>query len=456
MISRLCAVFVIVLLIGGAGWSLAEAIPPDQTIPAVSQSVETATPIVEMIQPGEKLTLDRVVDIARQRQPTLAAAQGSITVNQSKVGQAEAGYYPQVDAAASYNRLSPGATSSFGVISSSQNQYVAGLTVKQRLYDFGKTSTQVDIQRTTLDSSRSDLAAVEEQVLFTVKLAYYDMLKAGRNIEVATETVKQFGQHLEQAKGFFEAGLKPKYDVTKAEVDLSNAKLNLIRMKNGLSLARVVLNNAMGIPEAPDYEIVDTLRFSPLQLSFDKALAMAFDHRPDLKALLLKKRAAEQGVSLAQKGDSPYVSGNASTSYNAEKLAMDPGWSVGVALSVPVFNGYQTRYQISEAQANVDILSARETSLRQSIHKDVQQGFLNLQEAEERISATKFAVQQAEENFEIASGRYEAGVGAPVEITDAYVLLINARTNHIQALYDYRITQTMIEQAVGVSGMGEK
>lgn len=455
MTIGLRALIFFIVMAGGVGLSAASAnANPAPTMPSAAPGGGTAPPVAELIRPGEKLNLDRVVEITRQRQPSIVAAQGAINANQSKVGQAEAGYYPQVDASASFNRLSPGGTA-FGAVVSSHDQYAAGLTVKQRLYDFGKTDTQVDIRKTTLDSARSDLASTEDRVVFNAKLAYYDMLKAAKNIEVATETTKQFEQHLERAKGFFEAGLKPKYDVTKAEVDLSNARLNLIRTKNGLSLARVVLNNAMGLPEAPDYEIVDNLGFSPFQVPFAKALTMAFDHRPDLKGLLLKKQAAEQGVVLARKGDSPYVSGNASTSYSGDTLAMDQGWSVGVALSVPIFNGYQTKYLISEAQASADILAAQETSLRQSIHKDLQQGYLNLQEAEERISSTKLSVQQAEENFEIASGRYEAGVGAPVEITDAYVLLVNARTNQIQALYDYRIAQTLIEQTIGGSANGE-
>lgn len=418
--------------------SYAETYPPATTPPAAG-----------IIHPGEKLSLAQVIDIARQQQPSMLAAQSAINANQSRVGQAKAGYYPQVDADASYYRWSPAGATFNLVDSSSHDQYIALLQIKQMLYDFGKTSSQVEIQKTTLDSSHFDLATTEEQVIFTVKLSYYDMLKAARNIEIASQTVKQFEQHLEQAKGFFEAGLKPKYDVTKAEVDLSNAKLNLIQTKNSLRLSRVLLNNAMGLPEAPDYEIIDNLRFSPFQVPFDKALLLAFDNRPDLKSLLLKKRAAEQSVALARKGDLPYLSGNANTSYNGEKFALDQGWSVGVAISIPVFNGYQTKYQVSEAQANLDILKANETSLRQSIHKDVQQGYINLQNAAERISSTQITIKQAEENSTIASGRYEAGVGAPIEITDADVLLVNAKTNHIQALYDYRITQAIIEQTIG-------
>ena len=59
-------------------------------------------------------------------------------------------------------------------------------------------------------------------------------------------------------------------------------------------------------------------------------------------------------------------------------------------------------------------------------------------------------VRQAEENLELANGRYAAGVGNPIEVTDAEVSLINSKTTYIQALYDYRVAQASIEKAAGM------
>jgi outer membrane protein TolC len=277
------------------------------------------------------------------------------------------------------------------------------------------------------------------------------MLKIARNKEVAAETVKQFELHLKQAKGFFEAGVKPKYDVTKAEVDLSSAKLLQIQVENNLRLARVVLNNAMGLPTAPEYRTEDTLTFAPFTLPFEQALPMALSNRPDLKALMLKQRMAQQSIELARKGDSPTLSGNGGAAYNGDIDTMDEGWSAGVALTIPIFNGHLTRHQVGEAQANADVLAANVTSLQQTIYKEVEQNYLNLHEAEERINVTKLSVQQAEENSRIASGRYSAGVGSPIEVTDADILLVRAKADQIQALYDYRLAQTSIEQAIGAA-----
>lgn len=450
MKKKLC-ILAIMLTTGLSVLSLNQQVLQAQTSSPVTPEEAKTVSAPQTISDGEILNIARVVAITRQNQPAILAARGNVNASRSRVGQAKAPFYPQVDGNGSYDRLSPGG-SMYGVTdNSSYNLLAVGLNASQMLYDFGKTTTQVEIQKTGLEAARSDLNAADDQAVFNAKLAYYNMLKIARDKEVALETVKQFEQHLTQAKGFFDAGVKPKYDVTKAEVDLSNAKLVQIQVENSLRLARVVLNNAMGLPNAPDYKLEDTLTSVKFTLPYEQALGMAMDHRPDLKALSLKKQAAQQSVDLARKGDDPYLSGNASTAYRGDGYTNGQGWSAGVAINIPLFNGHLTRHQIDEAKAKADILDANVTTLQQTIHKEVEQSYLNLREADERIATTKLTIQQAEENYKIASGRYSAGVGSPVEVTDADILLVQAKAGHNQALYDYRIAQTSIEQAIGVT-----
>jgi len=392
----------------------------------------------EIIKKGELLNLERCIDIALSRQPNIIAALNNVKVNQSRVAQSQANYYPQIDWASGYSR------------SDSVVQHTNGVTLKQNIFDFGKTSAQVQIQNLNLDSSRSDLKNVSEQVILNVKQAYYGILKATRNRDVAEESAKQFLQHLEQAKGFYEVGTKPKFDVTKAEVDLSNSKLNLIKTVNALRIAVATLNNAMGVPNAPEYDIEDNLSYQSVVITFEDAIGTAYKNRPDLASVILKKQAAESSIILAKKGYYPALNGNASYNWTGEEFPLDEGWNVGVTLSFPIFSGFLTRHKVEEARANLNILSANEESLRQEIFLDLQQAYLNLKGAEESIPAAETVVKHAEENFELANGRYAAGVGNPIEVTDARVGLSNAKSFYIQALYDHKIALASLEKATGV------
>ena len=406
----------------------------------------------EIIKKGETLSLQRCLEIGLMRQPNILAATSTVDASRSRVGQAQANYYPQINLTAGYSRISPlsGTTSTGSARTSSRNfdQYSSSASLNQNIYDFGRTTTQVKIQNLNLDSSRADLENVSEQTVFNVKQAYYGYWPI-RNVAVAVESVKQFQQHLEQAKGFFEAGTKPKFDVTKAQVDLGNAKLNLITAENSLKISRVVLNNTMGVPDAPENKIEDNLDFLKYEIAFDKALETAYANRPDLRSLILRRQATESSIELAVKNYYPYLSGNASYNWSGEKFPLDHGWTAGATLSFPLFSGFLTKYQVEEAKANLNVIRANEETLKQGVLLDIQQAYLNLQQAEEKINTAGLNVKLAEENLEIANGRYTAGVGNPIEVTDAEVSLINAKTSYNQALYDHKVTLANLEKAMG-------
>ncbi|PKN60302.1 MAG: TolC family protein [Deltaproteobacteria bacterium HGW-Deltaproteobacteria-11] len=404
------------------------------------------------IKKGETLELERCIEIALKKHPGIRAAANTLKAGESRVGQAKSGYYPQVSGTASYSRTDPTSTTS-GRLSttagSAYDSYGSSVALSQNLFDFGKTSTQVKIQTLNLDASRSDFDTTNAQVVFGVKQSYYGLLLTKRNRDVAREVVGQYEQHLVQAKGFFEVGLKPKFDVTKAEVDLSNAKLNLLKADNALRLAQVTLNNAMGLPEAPDYEIQDSLAFQRVEVDLDQSMKKAYDRRPDLQSILAKKKSLDETITLQKKGYTPYVTGNAGYGWGGDSFPLDPGWSIGATLNIPLFSGFSTKYQVDEARANLDVLKANEEMLRQGIFLEVKQAWLNLQEAADRIVTAEVIVRQAAENLELANGRYAAGVGSPIEVTDALVAQSNAKTTFIAALYDYKMAQATMEKATG-------
>ena len=234
----------------------------------------------EIIGKGELITLERAVQIGLKRHPNINAGQGSVAVNEAKKGQAQAGYWPTLDATAGYERYRPsvnfsggstgGSTSTNNIAGTSHSfdQYSNGATARQTIFDFGKTWTNVNIQKQNIEASKADLENTEEQVILNVKQAYYNLLRVKRNRAVAEDTVNQFKQHLEQAKAFYEVGTKPKFDVTKAEVDLSTARLGLIEAESSIRLAKVSLNNAMGLPDRRSMALMTTLLFQNMWLGW--------------------------------------------------------------------------------------------------------------------------------------------------------------------------------------------
>ena len=435
------------LLLAGAPASAADALPVSgQTTTVPPPAVTTAPSLTGGAALAERLTLDQCIEITLKRNPSLAAAESTMNAAGTRVGQARSAYYPQVNLSGDYTKYSPYTDPT----NASQDLYQGTATLTQNIYDFGRTPSQVRIQRLNFDASREDRRTVYSQVVFNVKQAYYALLQAEKNQEVAIETVKLNQEQLDQARGFFDAGVKSKYDVTSAEVNLSNAKLSQIRAENSVRIARVTLKNAMGSPDLPDFSIVDTLAFHKYPVTFADAVQRAYANRPDLQSTLARKEASKEAVSLARSGYYPTLSGNASVNrtdndYPPEKS----GWSAGVTLSFPLFSGFLTNYQVKEAKENLNVQKANEETLRQGILLDVQQAYLNLLALEDGVVVAERTVRQAQENYEIVNGRYNAGVGSPLDVTNALVVQSNAKTNYIAALANYKIAEAALLKAMG-------
>ncbi|MBN1613473.1 MAG: TolC family protein [Deltaproteobacteria bacterium] len=406
----------------------------------------------DLIREGEVLDLPRCLDISLKNHPTVIAALNTLQANRARIGQARAAYYPQVNWSSGYNRINPVSVSAGRIPGStdSYDQYASSLSLSQNLFDFGKTAARVGIQTLAAESSHYDLETLSTQLVYTVKQAYYNRLQASKNRDVARESVRQFQQHLARAKGFYELGVRPKFDVTKAELDLSNAKLNLLKAENAVQTARIVLNNALGISGAPDYEIEDNLGERSGGTGFEAALGGAYERRPDLLSLAASREAAQQSIELAQKGYYPQLSGSAAYQWSGKDFPLDREWEVGATLAFPLFSGLSTKYQVEEARSNLAVLKANEEALRQTIRLEVEQAWLAIREARERIAMAELAVRQADENYQLAEGRYAAGVGNPIEVTDALVALGNAKNTHTQALCDYKVAQAGMEKAMGL------
>jgi outer membrane protein len=410
------------------------------------------------IKKGETLSLDRCIEIALNNQPNVIAAVNSVVASRSRIGQAQSAYYPQINASAGYSRISPvvsrvsvsGLSTSSGTGPSSFDQYNASAALNQNIYDFGKTPAEVRVQKENLESTTADYENAQSLVAFNVKQAYYTVLVAQKQLDVAGQTVKQLEQHLEQAKGFYEVGTHPKFDVTTAEVNLSNGRVNLIVAGNNLKIDIVNLNNAMGLPDAPDYSIEDSLAFQKYEVTLDDAFQKAYVARPDLKSSAAKARSAEESLAVARTGYYPALTGNAQYGLSGQSFPLDRSWSAGVAINIPIFSGFLTKYQVEEAKANLNVAKANEDLVRQTVFSDVKQSYLNLKAAEDRIPASELAVKQAAENLDLANGRYTTGVGNPVEVTDAQVAYTNAQVTYITALGDYRTARAALEKAMGL------
>lgn len=414
----------------------------------------------------KKLSLHECVEIALKNQPTIRAARANIDAGQGRETQAASPYFPQVSASTGYSesRQLGGALGG----ESTTKSYTTTLQVNQLLYDFGKTGNAYDAARWSTRSSEQDAERVSQEVVLNVKQAFFALLQADKLVEVAQKTVEQTESHLNQARAFFRAGSKPRFDVTRAEVDVNNAKLSLINAKSSVRIRTIALNNAMGVDPGQATQIADALPPVPPLPTLEQAQAEALKGRPeftkaeaDIEAAKARVKAERSNYlpTLSASGAYNWSHGTTETEFGGQSLPGFSGqsiqsdiqnsWNAGVTLTVPLFQGGQTRGRVSEARANLLVLEAQRDTIRQSILLELNQAFADIEGSVARVDVMESTVKKARENLELAQGRYEAGIGPYIEVTDAQLAAVNAETDHIQALYDYQLAAARLLKAVG-------
>jgi len=423
-----------------------------ETKTIIKADEEISQVIKSGIEENQYLALDKCIKIAIINNPTIRAAISNTEVFRNRVGKAKSDYFPRFNLSNGYSLDNQSTfANSFDIDVNSYN--IINLGISQLIYDFGKTGTNIDIQKTNLSARQADLKAEINNTVFNVKKAYFALLLAFHRQTVIEESVDQFEQLLAQAKAFYEVGTKPKIDVLTAEVNLSNAKLDLIRAKNRVEIAYATLNNTMGLPESPIYRLKDELRYVEESADFNNLIATAYDNRPDFKSAVLQVEASKKEIKLAKKDYLPTLQGFSGfrvTVYDTELATnTDEGWNAGVSLDLPVLNPYLTHKKIKEAKASFEKENSEAEALKNNLYFQVKQAYTDFIEAKSSVPATEVVLEQAEESYNLAKGRYEVGVGDPIELKDAELTYRNAQFAYYKALYDYNVALAQLENVTG-------
>jgi outer membrane protein TolC len=442
-------------------------LPTPTTPPPGAPPATTAPPPPPQITgPGDRSVLDRVlgkaltqeeaVGIALETQPSIQARLSDYLAAAYRVDQALSPLLPQLTGSGtlartktSVNVTTVGGVTS-GPISSirepSENTTVR-VSLSQLIFDFGKTFASTEAARRLAEQAQEDVELQRQLVTQTVKESFTNINFAQRLIRVQEQAVDRAQLNLRSARGFFEVGTRPKSDVARAEVDVANARVDLIRARNAERLARVALNTAMGIPADTPTQVQDNLVYQPLLLDRTQLQTRALAQRPEYKQARLRVSEAEARARRAFRDFFPDITGTGF--YGGSRFEMNEIWEVAVQLSWTLYDGGNRIARFRESKVNVEAAQARMRSTALDISREVEQAQINVNEADERIQAAQTAVASAQENFRLAQGRFDAGVGTILELTDAQLALTQAQNTEAQALADYRIAVVRLERALG-------
>lgn len=334
------------------------------------------------------------------------------------------------------------------------NSHSNSITASLPIFTGGELQGQIGQAKANYRSMLSAEEQAYNEMKETATTGYFNMLNATNMKALRQESVDRLQAHLDNVIAQYNVGIVARADVLRSEVELANAQQNYITASNEYDVAEATLNNIIGTPLGTTLLLKDRLQYEPYENDMAYCLAYSEQHRPELKQAEYAIDSAEAALVVARSGHMPKVYANASNNWGGNGSDWpgddDENWSVGVTASMNVFDSGVTWSKIHAAQENLAKAKESQRQIKDNVELEVRTDYLNLREAEKRITTTQVAVASAEEDYHIAVVRYQAGVGTNIDVMDAQEALTQAKTNYYQALYNYNTSKAALNTSMGV------
>ncbi len=403
------------------------------------------------------LTLEECIDIAIASNPRIEIARQQYQGSEGVLTQAKSLYLPRLSGGVGYGRQYIDSE----VPITEDNVGSGLLRASQLIFDFGKTTGLIDAQAFNRSASGENLAQVYHDIVFQVKSNFYSVLQSRRLITVAEQAVANFEQQLYRAQRYYEAGVRTRIDVTNAQVNLANQKLNLLRANSNYKTARVALEQVLGIiPNNGAYEPVssepqlDQLAARKPQMPgpLDDLLVKAEENRPGLKQFEFLVEAADSSVTQAKGDYWPTIDAVGDYSrYETDLPALADQWQISARLNWEFFSGFETDGKVAEASAQLREVQAGLRDFQLEVTQDVTDSYLRAEENREGVDIADQTLELAAENLRLAEGRYKAGIGDLLEFNDAQLLFTQNQSDLVVTYYTYLTALARIERAAGLT-----
>ena len=309
--------------------------------------------------------------------------------------------------------------------------------------------------------SEAAYRTTEAAVVADIKISYFDALISKDQLKLIEQSIARWEQSRKDTRAMFRQGVAADIDTLKAFLSVENLRPDLLQAQTRVATTLTKLKNAMGIPLDSSIVLTGKLELSSASYPSDIAAAYreALDARPDLRQLDFQVKAEGEKVSAVRAERFPVISAfgklESQTAFNDNIRYTDALWpassSVGLQFTMPLFTGYRISAQVEQARIAQLQTRTRFEELKANIRAEVEVRVLNFRESQKRIEVQSQTISVAERSYNISLLRFREGIGSRLELTDAELQLNKAKTNYLQAVYDYLVAGVQLEKALGRS-----
>ena len=330
------------------------------------------------------------------------------------------------------------------------------LTSSVRLFDGLANFYRIGAAHNDVRAGELALQFAATDVQTTVVEAYYNLLRAKLLLRVAEEAERVASDQLQRTQALYELGSAARSDVLKAQVQLGQNRLLLVRARNGQRQAYDVLVYSMNVLSATPFDIDTTVAQIP-QEEFDYASEVEYarGHRLDIQALREREKAEGKRVVVARGALFPFVdfqynlawSDNASQFRFGAERTDTRSWTIRAGWDL--WDRYQNYLNLGQAKAGRRIAEYNRKQSELNAITEIRLYVNDLQEARERSTVARENTERSREDLRLAQEKFRVGAGTILDVTTAEQDLTATRVSEVEAIVDYLIARAKLSRATG-------
>lgn len=402
------------------------------------------------------LTLKEGLQIVTEESRLIRIERFNEKMAKSELSVVRARFLPQINAYGRQTYLAnqPGAKFGPQEVYTSQKEFLSyGVTLYQSLFRGGADISLYRATEMNLDITRKNIRRLKNLVALEFINAYLDLLEVEKLLNVSKKEIESLEGHFKDAAALYEEGLITKNEKLEIEVRLSDARQRFLSLKNQRSLYVARLNSLLILPLDRELEVEDIAfeeKTQELIPEPEKAWQEAIKDRPEIR-IIESEIEATRLQEKAKTGEYyPEVFLQAGYDFTENKYQLhEENWSLILGVHINLFKGGTTSSEINKLRYRQSQLIEEREKLFDEIRLEVKRYIVGLNNSLEKITVTRDAVLQAEENLRINRLRFEEGAGKSTDVLDAIALYSLAETNYYRAGYEFLRAQAGLKYAMG-------
>ncbi|MFQ5900634.1 MAG: TolC family protein [Thermodesulfobacteriota bacterium] len=413
----------------------------------------------EAITPPKNRTLNisAAIELALSNNSDVRIARARIGQAEERLKEVRSAIYPTLTLRAGYERIEEIASGGLGQFIPSDINRGSGQIETRYLISLGGG------RRASIKQAKEEVKAVtlekrQVQTLLAhqVRTGYYSLLLAREATKIARESLEFVQLQMEQSEARLEAGVGLKTDVLTFSVRVSENRIRLQEADNASRLALTALSELLAVKIPEDVVITfPDLSIDPTEdISIDILIQQAVNNRPELIALEKHLAASGEAIRVDKAAIWPRVELFANYGFTKDSTLKltgeDDEARIGVTMSMDIFDGGAKQAKVRQSIHRFTELEAKFDMSKLKISRLLEDVLNNISEARSRVKTSRETIQLSEENLELRTIRYEAGVGTILEVTEGEVQLSQARLTELKAKIDLLIARSKLKEVLGV------